>query len=471
MDTRPASAATALSASANRAAWLEELRATFTLAWPLVIAQLAQNMLYTTDVIMMGWLGPEFLAAGALASAFMMPILLFGIGIVGAVAPLVAQARGARDIKAVRRVVRQGFWVSIVLSALLIPILYQIRPIFGALGQDPAATDMAVAYIQIAALSVVPQLLLIVLRCFLSAFDATRIILLVTVAGVLFNAAINYVLIFGNFGFPRLELRGAAVATVLSNIAMFVLLLLYVLRHKKLRRFHVTARIFKPDWRRFREIFVIGTPIGLTVLAEVSLFTAAAFLMGWLGTNEVAAHAIALQCASTAFMVPLGVGMAATVRVGIAYGRNDPAGVGRAGWIGLITGTGFMAFTALLFLTNGSLFVGLFLDRADPGNAEALRLAGTFLVVAGIFQLADGAQVVAAHALRGLSDTAVPMLVALVGYWAVGMPMAYYTAFVLGWEGVGIWTGLATGLAAVAIVLCTRFAMRERLGLMTPRAI
>jgi MATE family multidrug resistance protein len=156
------------------------------------------------------------------------------------------------------------------------------------------------------------------------------------------------------------------------------------------------------------------------VLAEVSLFTAAAFLMGWLGTNEVAAHAIALQCASTAFMVPLGVGMAATVRVGIAYGRNDPAGVGRAGWIGLITGTGFMAFTALLFLTNGSLFVGLFLDRADPGNAEALRLAGTFLVVAGIFQLADGAQVVAAHALRGLSDTAVPMLVALVGYWAVG---------------------------------------------------
>ena len=471
MDTRPTSAASPPVASSARGAWLGELRATFALAWPLVVAQLAQNLFYTTDVIMMGWLGPQFLAAGALASAFMMPILLLGIGIVGAVAPLVAQARGARDIKAVRRVVRQGFWVSLVLSVALIPVLYQIKPIFGLLGQDPETALLAETYIQIAAWAVVPQLLIIVLRSLLSAFDATRAILLVTVVGVVISAASNYLLIFGNFGFPRLELRGAAISTVAINWLMFGLLLLYVLRHERFRRFHILLRLLKPDWQRFREIFVVGVPIGMTILAEVSMFSAAALLMGRLGTDEVAAHAVALQCASTAFMVPLGIGMATTVRVGIAYGRNDRQGVGRAGWIGLVVGTGFMVFTALLFLTNGEFFLRLFLDPAEAGNANALRLAGTFLIIAGVFQVVDGAQVVAAHALRGLSDTAIPMLIALAGYWAVGMPIAWVGAFVLDWEGVGIWIGLASGLAAVSVVLVARFAMRERLGLMTPRMV
>lgn len=451
--------------------WGQELRATFTLAWPLVIAQLAQNALFTTDVIMMGWLGPRYLAAGALASAFLMPFLLFGIGIVGAVAPLVAQARGARQIKVVRRVVRQGFWAAFVLAALLIPFLLQVRSIFNLLGQNPGTTVLVEQYIQIAVWSVVPQLLIIVLRSLLSAFDATRIILLVTVAGVIVNACVNYLLMFGNFGFPRLELRGAAIATVATNLAMFGLLLAYVLRDRRFRRFYILIRFCKPDWSRFREIFRIGTPIGLTILAEVALFTGAAFLMGWLGTDEVAAHAVALQCASTAFMVPLGLGMAATVRVGVAYGRQDPDGIGKAGWVGFVLGTGFMAFTALLFITAGPAIVGLFLDRNDPGNANALYLAGTYLVVAGIFQLVDGAQVTAAHALRGLSDTAVPMVVAIFGYWAVGMPVAYVLGFVAGWRGVGIWTGLAVGLACVAVILVTRFAMRERLGLVGTPAV
>jgi MATE family multidrug resistance protein len=194
--------------------WGEELRATFSLAWPLVIAQLAQNALFTTDVIMMGWLGPRYLAAGTLASAFLMQFLLFGIGIVGAVAPLVAQARGARQIKVVRRVVRQGFWMALLFAALFIPIVLQIRPIFGFLGQNPDTTALAEQYIQIAAWSMIPQLLIIVLRSLLSAFDSTRVILIVTIAGVVVNAIVNYLLMFGNFGFPRLELRGAAIATL-----------------------------------------------------------------------------------------------------------------------------------------------------------------------------------------------------------------------------------------------------------------
>ena len=453
----------------TRSGWGAELRATFALAWPLVIAQLAQNALTTTDVIMLGWLGPRYLAAGTLATTFLMPFLVGGIGIVGAVAPLVAQARGARDIKAVRRIVRQGLWAAILLAALMVPILWQIRPIFAFLGQDPEASLMAEQFIHLAAWMLFPALAIIALRSLLSAFDATRIILVITLGGVLFNALLNYVLIFGHFGFPRLELRGSAIATVLTNILMFGLMLAYVLRHPRFKRFYVLMRFWMPDWPRFREIFRIGTPIGLTVLAEVGLFTAAAFLMGWLGTDEIAAHAIALQSASMAFMVPLGLGIAATVRVGRAYGRSDPEGIRKAGWTAFVLGTGFMAITCALFLTIGPTIVSWFLDPRVPENANALTLAATFLVVAGVFQLVDGAQVVAAHALRGLSDTKVPMMLAILGYWAVGLPIAYVLGFVVGWRGVGIWIGLAAGLAFVAVVLVARFAMRERLGLLRPR--
>ena len=448
------------------ASWGAELRDTFALAWPLVVAQLAQNALTATDVIMTGWLGPNFLAAGTLATTFLMPFLVLGFGIVGAVAPLVAQARGARDIKAVRRVVRQGMWAGILIAAVLIPLLLQLKTIFTALGQDPDATIMAEQYIQIACWMLFPALAIIALRSMLSAFDDTRIILWITLGGVVFNAAANYLLIFGNFGFPRLELRGSAIATVLTNVLMFALMLTYVLRHRRFKRFHVLIRFWKPDWPRFREIFRIGTPIGLTVLSEVGLFTAAALLMGLLGTDEVAAHAVALQCASMAFMVPLGLGIAATVRVGTAYGRGDPEGVRKAGWTAFALGTGFMTLSCILFLTMGPLIVSWFLDPRSAANTNALGLAVTFLAVAGLFQIVDGAQVVAAHALRGLSDTKIPMIMAMIGYWGVGLPIAYVLGFILEWRGVGIWLGLAAGLGIAAVVLVARFAMRERLGLM-----
>lgn len=446
--------------------WVTEFRATFALAWPLVIAQLAQNMLHTTDVILLGWLGSDYLAAGTLATTFLMPFLVGGVGVVGAVAPLVAQARGSRNIKAVRRIVRQGCWAAIALAAVLVPIVLQIKPIYQALGQDPQATELANQFIQIAAWSLFPALGIIAFRSLLSAFDATRAILVITVMGVLVNALTAYVLIFGHFGFPRLELRGAAIATTLTNVVMLIAMVTYVVRHRRLKRFHVLARFWKPDWPRFREIFRIGTPIGLTVVAEVGMFTAAALLMGRLGTDEVAAHAIALQCASIAFMVPLGLGVAATVRVGMAYGRGDVEGIRKAGWTSFMMGTAFMTISCISFLTLGPHIVQVFLDPHVDANVTSLTLAASYLVVAGVFQLVDGAQVVAAHSLRGLSDTKIPMILAIVGYWMVGLPIAYFLGFVAEWRGVGIWIGLASGLAFVAVVLVTRFALRERIGLL-----
>lgn len=458
-------------ASTSFNGWATELRASFALAWPLIIAQVAQNLLFTTDVVLMGWLGPKYLAAGTLAGAFLMPFQLTGIGIVGAVAPLVAQARGRGDTKAVRRIVRQGFWVAILVATLLVPIVLNIRPIYLAIGQDPEVTALAESYMFAGFWMLYPALGIMVVRSFLSAFAATRVILVVTVIGVLVNGLLAYTLIFGHFGFPRLELRGAAIATGLVNLVMFFALLGYAVTHRKLKRFHILARFFKPDWSRFREILRVGLPIGLTVAAEVGLFSIAAILMGRLGTNETAAHAVALQLASTAFMVPLGLGMAATVRVGLAYGRGDTEGVRLAGWTAIVMGTGFMALTAALFLAVPQALVTIFLDKTDPANATALMLAATYLGIAGIFQLVDGAQVVAAHSLRGLSDTRTPMLLAIFGYWFVGLPTAYVLGFVFNLRGVGVWLGLATGLAFVAILLVSRFAMRGRLGLMKKLAV
>ncbi|KKB10395.1 hypothetical protein VE26_09220 [Devosia chinhatensis] len=451
--------------------WGAELSATFALAWPLVIAQVAQNALQATDVLMMGWLGPQALAAGTLANSFIMPLFLFGVGVVGAVAPLTAQARGARDIKAIRRVVRQGFWAAFVLALLLAPVILQIKTVYSWLGQDPILAARAEEYIQIAVLMLFPAMGVIVLRSLLSTFDATRIILLITVGGVMLNAGANYLLMFGHFGLPRLELRGAAIGTVITNLFMLAAMLTYVLRHRRFKRFNILIRFWKPDWPRFSEIFKIGTPIGLTVLAEVSLFAAAAILMGRLGTDELAAHAVALQCASLAFMVPLGLGVAATVRVGIAYGRRDAEGIRKAGWMSFALGTCFMAVSAMCFILFGPAIVSVFLDPSVPENANALLLAASFLAIAGLFQLVDGAQVVAAHALRGLSDTKIPMLMAIFGYWCVGLPIAYLMGFVLELRGVGIWLGLAAGLAFVAVLLVARFAMRERLGLLRPLEI
>ncbi|MCV0398142.1 MAG: MATE family efflux transporter [Rhizobiaceae bacterium] len=454
-----------VSAALRASAWRPELAATLTLAWPLVVAQLAQIALMTTDVIMMGWLGAEDLAAGTLAAAFLHPLFLFGMGTVMAVTPLVAQAIGARDFRNVRRSTRQGFWVAITLSALLIPALWQTEAFFLFVGQEAEVSVMAGGYNRYASFMLLSALLFVALRSFLSAHGDTRIILWITGAGIFVNALGNYGLMFGNFGLPRMELRGAGLSTSIVSAVNLAFAIAYVVTHRRFRRYYLFVRFWRPDWQRYRAIFRLGTPIGLTMLAETGMFASAAMFMGWLGTDELAGHAIALQLAAIAFMVPLGLSMATTVRVGLAAGRRDRPGVAVAGWTSLVLGIGFMGCTALLFLAAPALLVSAFLDPEVEANRIAFSFAVTYLGVAALFQLVDGAQVVSAAALRGLGDTAVPMVVAVTGYWLIGMPVAYLCGFVLELRGLGVWYGLAAGLAFVAVVLTLRFAMRERLGL------
>lgn len=445
--------------------WGGEFRALFLLAWPLIIAQLARSALFTTDVIVLGRLGAEFVAAGALANALFVCVQLFGIGVVGAVAPMAAQARGAKDRRTVRRTVRSGIWLAIILTIVLFPIAWNIGPIYRWMGQDPELIALAEVFIHAAIWLLPPAFIFVALQSFLNAHGDTRAVLLITLAGVAVNLAANYALVFGHWGFPALGIMGSGIATAFVNFAMLGFAIGYIQLNRKFRRYHIWHRFFAMDWERMVALMKIGFPIGFMLLAEVALFTTASLLQGWLGQDEIAAHSVALTIASLAFMVPLGLSHATTVRVGLALGEKNKEGIRKAGWSALAMTLAFMALTAIVFFAFPHQIVGLFLNSGMAENQAPLALAASFLIVAGLFQLFDGAQVTMGAALRGMSDTNMPLIIALVGYWLIGFPVAWWLGMHTPLRGTGVWYGLMAGLGAVAIVLTIRWAMRERLGL------
>lgn len=459
----PDAAALAAGAPSTAVLWRREIVATLRLAGPLVFTQLAMIGINTTDIVMMGWLGPEKLAAGALGMNIYIPLFLFGMGIATVVAPMTARALGGRDFRGVRRTVRQGFWLTSLFGLLFTFVIWHGREILLATGQDPTIALLAQDYLQAVAWALLPSLLFVVLRSFVTAHSRPRSVLVITLAAVAVNALGNYGLMFGNFGLPRWELTGAGVTSAAVSLLMFLALLGYVLWDRRFRRYAILLRFWRADWPRFFELFRVGVPIGLTIVAEASLFSAAAFLMGLISTEALAAHAIALQCAAVAFMVPLGIGQAAVVRVGLAAGARDQAGVARAGWAALAAGSLFMACSALVFWFAGTWLVGLFIDLSLPENAPVVELAVSFLIIAALFQLVDGGQVIGVHTLRGLNDTTVPMWLAIAGYWAVGFVASVMLAFPLGLGGRGVWIGLAFGLAFAAVAMIWRFHRRGRL--------
>lgn len=457
----------AISSAAARGAWAAEGRATLSLAWPLVLTNLAQTAITTTDVVMMGWLGPDALAAGALGANVYFAFLVFGLGIAMATAPMMAQAIGRRRhaVREVRRTVRQGTWATLAMVAPIWVALWHADGILVAIGQLPALAEAGGDYVRAMQWGLLPALWFIVLRSFISALERPRSALLVTTLAIVLNAFSNWVLMFGKLGAPALGLTGAGISSTLANLFMFAALLGFVLWDRRFRRYHLLGNLWRMDWPRLRELLRIGMPICLAFGFEVSVFNTATFLMGLVGRDALAAHAVAIQVSSVSFMVPMGIAQAATVRVGLSAGRGDPWGVTRAGWVALALGIGFMAMTAAAMIATPGTFVALFLDLGEPGARPVLELAATFLIVAGVFQLVDGAQAVGAGVLRGLKDTRVPMLFAALGYWGIGVPVGAALAFEFGAGGVGLWIGLAAGLAIVAALMLTRWSLRERLQL------
>lgn len=457
---------TTLKVAATRQAWAAETRATLALGWPLILTNLAQTAMTATDVVMMGWLGPNALAAGALGSNLYFATMIFGLGLTTAAAPMIARERGRKghSVRDVRRTVRQGMWTAVAIAVPMWVILWHSEAILLAMGQEPALAVQASHYMRTLQWSILPFFFL-VLRSFVSALERPLWALVVGGGGVIVNAAATWCLIFGHLGFPALGLAGAGIATTLANVLMFAALAVVVYTDRRFRRYHLFGRFWRADWPRFRELCRLGVPIGAMVALEVIVFNAATFLMGLIGTASLAAHSIAIQIASLSFMVPLGLSQAATVRVGRAYGAHDVDGIRRAGSTAFALGVGFMALTGLAMILFPRTLVGVFLDLDAPANAIVIDLAVSFLAVAALFQVADGAQAVTAGMLRGLHDTRVPMIYAALGYWGIGLLLGVVLAFSAGKGGIGIWIGLATGLVVVAALLVARWLRRDRLGL------
>ncbi|MBF9032182.1 MATE family efflux transporter [Rhodobacterales bacterium HKCCE3408] len=437
------------------------LRATAALALPLIGSHMAQQAIIITDTVMTGWYGVEALAAVTLGSMIYFVIFIVGSGFAFAVMPMVAAAASAEDTRQVRRVTRMGLWISILAGLAMLPVFWFSGPILTALGQQPLLAAEAQGYLRIVGFALGLSLMIMVLKSHLAALEHTQIVLWATVAGAVLNAGLNWVLIFGRFGLPEMGIRGAAVASLGTYSLMFAILAVYAARARAMRPYTLFARIWRPDWEAFGQVFRLGWPIGLTHLAESGLFTASGLMMGWLGTVPLAAHGVAVQIASVTFMVHVGLSSAATVRTGRAWGRADLQGLRLGAAAALILSGAMVLLTVAAFLGLPGPLISLFLDPADPARPDILAIGTGLLAVAALFQLADAAQVMALGLLRGVQDTRVPMFYAILSYWALGIPASYLLGFPLGLGGPGIWLGLVIGLAVAAILMMTRFWQRH----------
>jgi len=465
-------------------AFLAEARELLRLAVPLAATQLAQMIILATDTVMLGHFSKEALAAAALGNTLYFLVWLLGSGLPMAVSPVIAHVQGhhsaaprrasranestgavpapkPRDRREVRIAVRMGLW-SVAMSSLpLLGLLIFTRPILLALHQEPRLAQDAAVFIAGLAWGLPFALGFQVLRSFSTALSRAVPPLAVMGLAIAWNACGDYALIFGHFGVPRLGLFGAGIASASSNIFSFVMMLAVCFAVPALRRYRILHRLWQPAWRCFTELFRLGLPIGITMVFEVALFNGAALAMGTFGIATLAAHQIAVTIPSLTFMVPLGIGLAATVRVGLAAGAGDRIAARRAGFTAIAIGAAFMCVTALVLVLWPLQIATLWLPDS-AANRDVLALAVTFLHVAAAFQLVDGIQVTAAMSLRGLKDARGPMWIAGASYWLAGAPMGLWLGFGTGLKGVGIWLGLAFGLTVAAITLITRFVILSK---------
>jgi len=433
-----------------------ELAETLKLAVPIALTQLGQIAMMTTDIAFIGRLGSEAVAAASLAHTIFFVSFTFGMGLVSAVAPLAAQAFGARDPRLVRRSLRVGLWAALLIALPLMALPFRGERILLALGQAPMTAHLAQQYLFGLAWGILPALWFLAIRGFMSAVNRPQPILWITLAAIPANALLVYMLLYGEWGLPQLGLFGAGLGTSIVNLATLLAGLWFAARRRPFRKYHVLGRIWRIDWHLMRRLVVVGAPISISFLLEYGLFGAAGLLMGLISTTALAAHQIALQIAAILFMVPFGIGMAATVRVGHAVGRGDAPAVERAGLVATGLGIAFMSTMTLAVILGRFEIAEIFLGESTDATAE---LAATLLLIGSTFFVADGIQAVVAGALRGINDTRVPLLFATISYWLIGFSCAGALGFWTPLGAVGVWMGLSVGTVVYAALLILRFRL------------
>ncbi|WP_252089817.1 NorM family multidrug efflux MATE transporter [Pseudomonas sp. MWU13-3659] len=439
-----------------------ELKALLRLAGPLIASQLAHMLMVLTDTLMMARISPQALAGGGLGAASYSFVSIFCLGVIAAVGTLVAIRKGANDIEGATRLAQSGLWLAWGLAIVSALVLWNLKPALLLFGQKPENVDSAMQFLTLLPLALPSYMTFMALRGFTSALGRSTPVMVISLAGTVLNYLLNHALIEGMFGLPKLGLMGIGLVTALVSLGMAVSLALYIRWHKAYDQYPLCKGLSRPSLPALRELWRLGLPIGGTYMVEVGLFAFAALCMGVLGSTQLAAHQIALQIVSTAFMVPTGLSYAVTMRVGLYYGAGNLLAARSAGRVGIGFGASLMLGFAVLFLVLPNELVALLVNRHDPAFAPIFQLAVQLVMVAAWFELFDGVQTIAMGSIRGLKDARTTFLIGAVCYWLVGAPCAWLFAFTLGGGAPGIWWGLALGLACASVALTFGFEWRMK---------
>lgn len=430
----------------------------FLLMVPLVASQVASFGIMTSDIIMMGQLSVADLASGSLAIRYYQPFYFFTLGLTAVTAPLIAQAIGAGDPQAARRAFRQGLVIVFILSLITMPLVAYGAPVLTFLGQGADVAARAEPFLFWTALTIPQFFLFLMFRFFVIGNQKTRAQLVVTLSGLMVNLILNPLFANGLWGVPQLGLSGIAIATMISYMVMNVMMFVYIQYHPDFRGLDPFVRLWRLDFQLMRRIIRLGVPNAIIVMSETGMFVIAGFMIGTFGTAALASAGIANQIAAMAFMVPLGLSQATASVVGRAAGQNDALQVGRAGWSAHIVGVLIALPMTLILLIYPETLAMLFIHPEDENFASTLPIVVSMLFYVGLFQLVDGMQVIAGAKLRGINDTKIPAIIALISYWGVGIGCAYLFAFTLDWGPAVVWGGLGIGLATASLITTYRWA-------------
>ncbi|MGY4157904.1 MATE family multidrug resistance protein [Bradyrhizobium sp. USDA 4461] len=436
-----------------------ELSETVKLSLPMALTQLAHMAMVTTDLAFIGRIGTEAVAAAALAGTVYFISLYFGMGMLAAVAPLAAQAFGADNLGVLRRSLRMGLWAALLLSLPIMALALHGEQMLLAAGQAPDAARRAQQYLFGLAWGAAPAVCFQAIRSFMGAVNRPGPVLWIALVAIPLNGLLVYLLISGKLGFPPLELFGAGLATALVNWATFLAGLWFVTMRRPFRAYYPLADFWQFDWALLQQLIFLGTPSSIAFLMESGLFPAAALLIGVIDANAIAAHQIAFQTAATLFMIPFGIGMAATVRVGHALGRNDYPGIRRAGLVAMFLGVMIAAMLALAVVAARFKIAELFLGKSAADADPTIELAAHLLLVAASSFIPAALHSIASGSLRGLNDTRVPLVFAAIGYWLIAASLCYVLGLKIGLGAIGVWIGLSIGTAVYAALLVLRFQL------------
>lgn len=430
----------------------QHIKTNFLLAYPVMLSMLGQVMTGVADSVMIGQTGATPLAAASLANVVFFLLFTFGIGMSYSITPFVAEADGKNDKTLIVDLLKNSFLINMITGVALVAIALIAERFLYAAEQPEDVVDLAIPYLRLISISILPSMIFQTYRQFGEGLHSTRMAMIIVISSNLLNILLNYLLIYGKFGFPELGLNGAGWATLISRTLMGILMAGYIYNGKKFSDYRAGFALGNYSRKLINKMLHIGIPAGIQFIFEVSAFGFSAIMMGWFGTTSLAAHQIAINMATISYMTTSGLGAAATIRVGNYLGKQDIPTLRSAGFTLMNMAMVIMMVWGTAFIIWRHEFPAFYIN-----DHAVITIAAPLLIIAGLFQLSDGLQVVCAGALRGLQDVKIPSLLILVAYWVIGLPLGYWLGFTLNYGPIGVWVGLLIGLTITAIAMFVRF--------------